>query len=380
MSKGDRAAKSWPRLACAEEDQEDFTKTIQEAGQDLSNVVFSDSVIYTHCERSQLIWLLEEHISNNLIKVGKDFCKQRVGIPQGSSLSTLLCCYYLARMEKWRNLCDKDDKESLLMRYTDDFLFISTNQTKAKRFYESIKAEDTTFNVKISMDKSLHNLEIGVADEMYRLASGETMFPWCSYLFRMDTLSVQYDMNRYTNVILSDTLTINYQQPIQTLGKVVESSIRNRSLPIFLDVETNGIHVVIGNLYRHFLLAALKFLSCYREIKKIQGFQRCSDALMVKIIMDSIQVCHASAQAKMKRSHKGNNRLSNWPINRSSFHYLALHAFARIFAQRPSSKRWEKLLQDERQTFPGSKAAHQLYHQQITEAWVSCKTIIASIQ
>ena len=235
MSKGNRSTKSWPRVACSEEDQEAFPTMISKHGQDFNNVVFSDGVVYTTCERGNLMRLLEEHINNNLIKIGKDFCKQKVGIPQGSSLSTLLCCYYLAKMEKERSLCDEGDGQSLLMRYTDDFLFISSSQAEAKRFYEVMKGGDAAFNVSIAVEKSLHNLEVGVGDEACRLGGDEKLFPWCSYLLNIETLSTQYDMRRYTDTTLSDTLTINSKQPFHMFAKVIQSSVKNRSHCIFLD-------------------------------------------------------------------------------------------------------------------------------------------------
>lgn len=382
MSKGQHAAKTWPRLAVAEEDQDSFSITMQEHSKDYTNTVFSDGVVYSHCDRSRLIWLLEEHINNNLIKVGKDFCKQRVGIPQGSSLSTLLCCYYLAKMEHRRRLISPDDEESLLMRYTDDFLFISTSQEKAKSFNESIQGGDELFNVTVSMEKSLHTLEIGVGDERSRLLPvpgvERGMFPWCSYLIDISNLAVEYDMNRYYNISLSDTLTVTPKQPMQSLGKVIQSSIRNRSLPIFLDVHLNGLQVVTGNLYRNFLLTALKFISCYRQLRRIHRIKR-NDSYLIKVIIDSIHVCFASAHSKMMRSSISTSTPHTWPVDQYTFHYLALHAFARIFSQRPSCRKWAASLQLQLHSSTRYHSAHKKDHKHVKDAWDSCKHVIASI-
>lgn len=378
MAKGDRVSKSWPRVACAEEEADSTLKMVEDHAKELNNVVLCDGVVYSHCERSKLIWLLEEHINNNLIKVGKVFCKQRVGIPQGSTLSTLLCCYYLAKMEAEKGLSISNENDlNLLMRYTDDFLYISTNQENARRFYETMKSGDDNYNVKIASEKSLHNLDMGLADENTRLPSGHMLFPWCSYLINTEDLSIQYDMTRYYRANLADTLTINHKKPIQNLNRVLQSSIRNLNMCIFLDVQFNSIKVVIGNLYRNFLLAALKFISCYREVRKIHGLKR-NDAYVISCINASIGLCYAGMQAKMKRSLRNNP--SNWEIDRSTFHLLALHAFARIFSLRSSCRKWVAPLHLQ---IKSSKRYQEAYHnhvQYIDEAWQSCKGIIASIK
>jgi telomerase reverse transcriptase len=376
MSKGDRAAKEWPRLACPEEDHEDFATMVGTLGRDYKNVVFSDGVIYTPCERESLMGLLEEHITNNLIKIGKVFCKQRVGIPQGSSLSTLLCCYYLAKMERDRKLCEAHDTESLLMRYTDDFLFISSSQDKAKQFYESMKRGDASFNVNIAVEKSMHNLEVGVGDEMSRIGQDKRTFPWCSYVIKFDTLSTEYDMSRYANSTLSDTLTINNKRPFQALAKLIQSSIKNKSHCIFLDVELNGIDVVVGNLYRNFLLTALKVLSYHRQVKRLVDIRR-NDAYIHQVIMAGVHISYSSIKAKMNRSCKSNHKA--WQIDQYTFTFLALDAFSKVFRQRAFAKRWIAPLQAEIRSSKRIQMAQRLQCSNVEAAWMSSKGILASV-
>jgi telomerase reverse transcriptase len=55
--------------------------------------------VYTFEEKIQMLKLIKEHITENVIKVNKNinqkigsrFYRQKVGIPQGSVLSTILC-------------------------------------------------------------------------------------------------------------------------------------------------------------------------------------------------------------------------------------------------------------------------------------------------
>ena len=50
-------------------------------------------------ERASLHAILFEHLHRNVVRLGRAFYLQRTGIPQGSILSTLLCCLFYAHME-----------------------------------------------------------------------------------------------------------------------------------------------------------------------------------------------------------------------------------------------------------------------------------------
>lgn len=51
-------------------------------------------------ERDDIKQLLHEHIKNNIVKIGGQYCRQQVGIPQGSVLSSLLCNLFYGHMER----------------------------------------------------------------------------------------------------------------------------------------------------------------------------------------------------------------------------------------------------------------------------------------
>ena len=44
--------------------------------------------------------LIAQHVTANLVRIGGKFYKQRDGIPQGSILSSLLCNFFYADMER----------------------------------------------------------------------------------------------------------------------------------------------------------------------------------------------------------------------------------------------------------------------------------------
>ena len=69
--------------------------------------------------------------------MGKQFYRQKVGIPQGSVVSTVLCNLFYADLEK-KKLPFLTDPDGLLLRLIDDFLFISMNLDHAKQFLQQM--------------------------------------------------------------------------------------------------------------------------------------------------------------------------------------------------------------------------------------------------
>ena len=123
-----KVKKSYMRRACAEADQKSFPDLVAELAGALRHVVFADSVVYAYEKRERLLALLEQHVNENLVKIGPHFYRQRVGIPQGSSLSTILCCFYLAELERTK-LAFVRDRGCALLRYVDQVLLVVDSRT-----------------------------------------------------------------------------------------------------------------------------------------------------------------------------------------------------------------------------------------------------------
>lgn len=102
-----------------------------------SQGILVDQAFFTSIKRDKLLRLLYEHIKRNILQIGCHFYIQKVGIPQGSVLSSLLCSFYYG---------DLDMNE----------IFPLTNQTcKKKTIISSKKAlENCLVNGKLSSGKS----------------------------------------------------------------------------------------------------------------------------------------------------------------------------------------------------------------------------------
>jgi telomerase reverse transcriptase len=79
--------------------------------------------------------------------MGKQFYRQKVGIPQGSIVSTVLCNIFYADLEG-KKLPFLTDCDGLLLRLIDDFLFISMNRDHAIEFLQHM--QDGSWNLQFS--------------------------------------------------------------------------------------------------------------------------------------------------------------------------------------------------------------------------------------
>lgn len=139
------------------------------------NGVFLDGVLYDYLPKAKLLNLLKEHLFSNVVQIDDQEFVQKEGIPQGSVLSTLLCNLYYANFERkviWRHLGNfhpafvGDHRGSChheeLMRYTDDFLFVSTNLKRAQTFAKHMHEGNADYGCSINFTKSRVNFELFV--------------------------------------------------------------------------------------------------------------------------------------------------------------------------------------------------------------------------
>ena len=123
----------------------------------------------TRVHRAQVLELLHEHLRKNVVRSGGVYLLQKVGIPQGSVLSTLLCGVFYAHLENAHGLREggvesvdgrvtrsssheatdlgsenrrspkrlsgnTDTNDGVLCRWTDDLLYLSASRAPAERF------------------------------------------------------------------------------------------------------------------------------------------------------------------------------------------------------------------------------------------------------
>ncbi|KAF8959478.1 hypothetical protein BDZ97DRAFT_1837353 [Flammula alnicola] len=70
---------------CLVDDHPHFLRYAADLANVLRNTIFVDQVIYPLSKKQEVLALLEEHITENIVKIGQSYYRQTVGIPQGST-------------------------------------------------------------------------------------------------------------------------------------------------------------------------------------------------------------------------------------------------------------------------------------------------------
>lgn len=141
------------------------------------NTVFVDRVALEGWDTESLLSLLADHVQRNLVKIGKKYYRQKRGIPQGSVLSSFLCNYFYADLER-KHLGFLLSPDCLLMRLIDDFLLITLDKNKAVRFVETMHHGVPEYGVEVSPGKTLVNFDMQI-DGKPVCKVGTTGFPYC---------------------------------------------------------------------------------------------------------------------------------------------------------------------------------------------------------
>jgi telomerase reverse transcriptase len=161
-----------------------------------SNTIFVNTDLQQQETKDDLMRLLREHVERNLVKIGKKFYRQKKGIPQGSILSTILCNFFYAELER-DILSFVLGPDCLLLRLLDDFLLITVNRQHAERFVRVMHRGHADYGVVVKSSKSLANFDV-VADTGHCIpkVAPNSKFPYCGVCIDTETLEISKKSER----------------------------------------------------------------------------------------------------------------------------------------------------------------------------------------
>lgn len=154
-----------------------------------SHTVFVNTNIQRYETKHDLMHLLREHVQCNLVKMGKGYYRQKTGIPQGSVLSSILCNYFYAELERDK-LDFVHEDGSLLLRLLDDFLLITTSRNHAECFMRVMHSGHAEYGVVVKSTKSLANFDVSLENHRIAKADSCDRFPYCGIFINTRTLEV----------------------------------------------------------------------------------------------------------------------------------------------------------------------------------------------
>ncbi|KAG6428787.1 hypothetical protein SASPL_106824 [Salvia splendens] len=199
--------------------------------QSLGSIVLKEDASWK-IKKENIHSLLEEHIMRNMVQFRNKFYLQEVGIPQGSVLSALLGSYYYGHMERnvifpflekaKRTLSVTQHSsdgtsvsggnrqteiaapgsESLLLRYLDDFLFISASKRQASMFFTRLERGVRDYNCCMNKEKyglnfTMENQQGQLSNRLHTGKDNISFLQWSGLLVNCSTLEIQADYTRF---------------------------------------------------------------------------------------------------------------------------------------------------------------------------------------
>lgn len=238
--------------------------------------VFVGPLAQQSVRKQEVMKTLQEHIKQNLVKIGKKYYRQKSGIPQGSILSSLLCNLFYGQLEREMLVWDC---QYLLMRLIDDFLLITPDRQQAEQFMQLLHRGIPAYGVTVKLEKSLANFEVSVdGRQIPRLADDE--FPYCGLLIDPVTLDIKKEGEKQVGGP-ADALTVEYSSiPGRTFHRKALNAFKIKMHAMFLDTSFNSVAIVASNLYKSFYEAAQRMLHYSRCLPKSK--QPCSKLIIGK--------------------------------------------------------------------------------------------------
>lgn len=302
-----------------------------------NKVVFADTGNNRISPRTSLLQLLQEHVGNNIVKIGKKHFRQTSGIPQGSVLSSLLCSYFYGAFER-TELSFLDPQSSLLLRLIDDFLLVTTNEGIARQFLDVMVRGNERYGIIVNAEKSLANFDVLIQGRRVPRVHGSKFFPYCGMGIEMRTLELSKDREK-KDAYVSNALTVETcSNPGTTLKRKILRSLKLQMHSMLLDMSLNDRQNVISTLLGNFAEAAMKM---HRYVASLPRHRRPSEGLLMALVNDLV-----STATKICRVNNSNGS----QISKSQVGWIAASSFEQVLLRKQSQYRellaWLKSLRE----------------------------------
>ncbi|TIB12060.1 hypothetical protein E3P77_01177 [Wallemia ichthyophaga] len=271
----DTYKRTFKRQAVPEYEEESFIDYSKKLSEKLRNTIIADQVVHPHIEKNDLLKLLKEHIMENLIKINNRIYRQATGIPQGSILSTILCSFFYGMLERNEMEFVQQSPSALLLRFIDDFLFITTDREEARYFLQVLRKGFPQYGAHISDHKTLVNFDISFdgVETINRCQRPDDYFPWCGILVNSKTLDVKADYGKTFETDIRNSFSVGDGCRIgETVVQKLTQSFQQHAHALYADCNFNSSETVKRNLYENYLVAAVKmgvFLTDVLDWKRV---------------------------------------------------------------------------------------------------------------
>ncbi|KAM9416094.1 telomerase reverse transcriptase isoform 2-T2 [Salvelinus alpinus] len=248
-----------------------FVMSLQREGK-VHDAILVEQHFSTDIHGKDVLEFFTQMLSSCVVQFGKKTFRQRQGIPQGSVVSSLLCCLCYGHME---NLLfpNVSQRGGCLMRLVDDFLLITPDLSQAQTFLKTLMAGVPQYGCVVNPQKVAVNFPLS---EGVSCPAGATTDPESLFLSLLS----------YAGLSLRYSLTLGSAHCAgKQMKRKLMSILRLKCHALFLDLKTNSLEAVYKNIYKLVLLHAYRFHACAQSLPFGQKVGR-NHAYFLNVIWD----------------------------------------------------------------------------------------------
>ncbi|KAL1408231.1 Telomerase reverse transcriptase [Vanrija albida] len=319
-----------------EGDVSNFGEYAQAIAKPFRNAVLVDMVRRKEVTRDHCVQLLRTHIQSNVWKVNNKLFRQKTGIPQGSTISSLLCSFFYASMEA-EYLSWTRRPGTRLLRYIDDFLLVTDDYAVARRFVETMHHGFPDYGAFVSPNKTLLSFELAPGGLAAPVApvhrNGSCYFPYCGFLIDASTLDISIDHDRLLAGPTCQSFALRSSRN-RGAGFVgwLSRQLENRNHVAFLDTHHNDLDTVYLNVFVNFGLTAMKIPHYFGLGSTINESR--ADVVYGWILM-SVDYTYSAGRARVRHHARGDEH-EHFNIGRAAFGFLAKTAIRHVLGRQAS--------------------------------------------
>ncbi|KAF1381403.1 hypothetical protein PFLUV_G00153580 [Perca fluviatilis] len=245
-----------------------FVTSLQKRGK-VHHAILVEQHFCSDLHGREALQFFTQMLTGSVVQFGKKTYRQCRGIPQGSVVSSLLCCLCYGHME---NVLFKDitAKKGCLMRLVDDFLLITPDLQEAQRFLKTLLAGVPQYGLVVNPQKVAVNFQMSGnmgSCPGIQVLSPHCLFPWCGLLLDTHSLDVYKDYSSYAGLSLRYSLTLgSIHSAGRQMRRKLMAILRLKCHALFLDLKTNSLEGVYKNIYKLVLLHACRFHVCAQSL------------------------------------------------------------------------------------------------------------------
>ncbi|PNS20562.1 hypothetical protein CAC42_6012 [Sphaceloma murrayae] len=329
MVRGGRVVWKYKKEAQYSREDGSLSHVLADTGPEREGRVVIDKVVRKHETRRNVLDVLEEHVKRNVVRIGKGSWRQKVGIPQGSVVSSLLCSLFYGHMDG-DELGFLDNEECLLVRLIDDFLLITPRLDLAKRFVEVMHGGLAGYGIEIKHEKSMVNFDVMVDGKRVKRLPAVTEFPYCGLSIHTASLHVSADVSRRQSQETRAAVTVEHSKaPGRSFYRKALDTAKLHMHSMLLSKAFNDIARIENNVHQAFKDMGWR---CVHYMDSMSTCNQPGGQLLIRTVEDLIDFAYGLMQ---KRGHgQGQSRDCDHVMGRAQMQRIAYEALLQVFQRR----------------------------------------------